>query len=132
MSKKLNKILEVAEFNKELWNYIPEGVLPLLSKCVCEQDSDYTHYGIAQNKKGKFSFCYYDGKRGWRISKDDIGYLSVKNFKEGIRGYSTPEEIESLFVESMEEPIRKYELAEANIDEKVKKRMKMLEEELKD
>jgi hypothetical protein len=131
MSKILNKILEISQENEELWNYT-NGVLPLFSKCICEQDGDYTHFGITKNKKGKFVFCYADGKRSSSLTKDSAIPLGMKDFKEELTSdYNlSTVRVKIYFLEEIKEPLIRYETEKAKIKEKVRKKMKKLEEEL--
>lgn len=127
--KILNNILKTTESNAHLLKFFDDGVINLFSKCIDEQDSDWTHYGIARNRKGKFSFCYSDGKNGGGLRKDDVTYLSVSKFAKCIEGCEI-DEIKSFFLGEMEELIRNYEIEKAKIDEKVEKKLKSLTEKL--
>lgn len=127
MSNILGKILRVCKDNEYLFKYF--DMVELFSRYLDEQDDYWRHYGIAKNKKGNFSFWYLDGHSNFIINKDNIKYLSIKQFTKDIKP-RTPGIVIKHFIDKIEECIRKDITLRANIDKKVKAKMKNLEEYL--
>jgi hypothetical protein len=131
MSKLLNNILKVAKEHEPLLDYFPNGIMNLFSNCVDELDSDWRYYGITKDKRGKFSFCYSDGHRSMSVDKNDMNYISIKRLKEDIKQYGpSSDEIKTIFLNKIRESIQQNEIVQANINDKVNKKLNNLKERL--
>ena len=136
--KILTQILSVAQKNSRLWDdpaYI-SGALPLLSVWICEQDDDKRYYGITKSKiTGKLVFCFSDGKGGYNpLTSKESGKITsfttnISKLTKELERYSGID-LKSSFLSEIEAPIRRYEMLNAGVDEKVRRKLRKLETEL--
>jgi hypothetical protein len=129
----LTKILAASQKYSHLWDhieYIP-GALPLVSCWTCEQDNDAVYYGITKDEKGRLVFCYADGKIENPLEDSKGTPISVTMFIKKLENRNVPVgNLKRHFLESIAEPIKIYELLNAGINEKVRRKLKNLEKML--